>query len=122
MKKTLEYVIKNNLFGLYYGNRVILPFGGNVLKIIINNDILLDFSPSSKDVFIRETGDYLEIYFKDVEKLSNEISKYECIKLVIVENDTDIFNFDNHKKIALHLEENHKLRIELIEDDILFIE
>ena len=122
MKNTIEEVIKNNLYGLYYGNRVILPFGGTLLKIIIDNDILLDFSPTSEEVFVRETDDYLEIYFKHIDRVSDVVSKYESIKLVIVEKDKDIFNFENHKKIALRLEENRKLKIEEIDEDILFIE
>lgn len=122
MKKTLDEVINNNLYGLYYGNRVILPFSGTLLKIIIDKNILLDFSPASETIFIRETDDYMEIYFKDIEKLTDIVSKYECIKLVIVEKEKDIFDFNNHRKIALHLEEKHKLRIEKINDDILFIE
>lgn len=122
MKKTLDEVVKNNLFGLYYGNRVILPFDGIILKIILDKDVLLDFSPSSETVFIGETADYMEIYFKGIDRLSDVISKYECIKLVIVEKGKDIFDFSNHRKLALHLEEKHKLRIEEINDDILFIE
>ena len=42
--------------------------------------------------------------------------------LVIVEKGKNIFDFSNHKKIAVYLEEKHKTRIEKTEDDILFIE
>lgn len=122
MKKTIEEVLKNKLYGLYYGNRVILPFGGTLLKVIVDNDILLNFSPQSEELFIRETEDYLELYFKHIDRLSDVVSKYETIKLVIVENEKDIFDFGNHKKLALRLEENHKLKIEEIDEDILFIE
>jgi hypothetical protein len=50
------------------------------------------------------------------------VSKYETIKLVAVEKDKDIFNFDNHIKLYIHVGEEHKLTIEKTDEDILFIE
>lgn len=121
MSKISE-VIKQKKNGLFYYNRIILPFNGNLLKVIIEDDIITDFSPSSKHIYVKEDEGIMNIYFKEFKNLSENVSKYEAIKIVVVEKDKDIFDMKNHRKLALYLEENHALRIEASDDDILFIE
>ncbi len=119
---TIKEVLSEKLIGLHYYNRLILPFKAHFLKVIVHNDIITDFSPSSKGVFIREKEDFTDVYFYEYKDLKNSLSKYEAIKMVVVEKSEDIFNFDNHIKLALYLEEKHKLKIEVCEEDILFLE
>jgi len=120
--KTIEEVLKNNISGLYYHNRIILPFAAHFLKVIVNTDIITDFSLNSKGVFIREIEDFTDLYFLDYKDLNSSISKYEAIKMVIVEKGKDIFDFKNHIKLSLYLEKKHKLKIEECDHDILFLE
>jgi hypothetical protein len=120
--RTIKDALENKINGLYYGNRVLLPFPCYILKIVIEDDILMDFSPSSKSLYIRSTDSFTEIYFKEFKNLKENITKYEAIKLVAVEKDEDIFQMDNHIKLALRLEDNHKLIIEKTDEDILFLE
>lgn len=110
------------LEGLYYGNRIILPFHCIFLKVIVNRDIITDFSPKSKYVSISEEGNSTSLYFHEYENLKESISEFEAIKIVFVEKGKDIFDFANHIKLAVYLEDKHKLRIEKTDDDILFIE
>lgn len=119
---TLEDTLKKKLTGLYYNNRVILPFQAQFMKVICDTDIITDFSPSSKGIYIRETDDFTDLYFYEYKNLKEVVSKYEVIKLVVVEKGRDVFNFDNHKKIVLHLKPNHVVTIEETDEDILFIE
>ena len=120
---SIENVIKSGQKGLYYGNRVLLPFHANLLKVVIEQDIITDFSPSSKGCFVKQTDDFIEIYFYDYPNLKETISKYENIKMVAVDKGKSVFDLMNHKKIVLYLEDKHQLRIEEIdEDEILFIE
>ena len=42
--------------------------------------------------------------------------------MVVVEKGEDIFKIENHKKLALYIEEKHNVKIEKTDDDILFIE
>lgn len=119
---SLNEILKSKPKGLFYNNRLILPFQGIFLKIIVNDDVIMDFSPSSKHIYISENENYTDIYFKEYRHLKDTVSKYESIKMVLVEKGNDIFNFDNHKKIAVYLEEKHRVSIEETEDDILFIE
>ena len=119
---TIDEVLKNNINGLYYHNRVILPFTAHFLKIIVNADIITDFSPNSKGVFIREKEDFTDLYFKAYKELNKSVTKYEAIKMVVVEKGKDVFDFKNHLKISLYLEKKHKVKIEECDHDILFLE
>jgi hypothetical protein len=119
---TIEEALKKNSGGLYYGNRVLLPFNCFLLKVIIEDEVIMDFSPSSKFVYISEGEEYTEIYFKEYKNLKEIVSKYETIKIIAVEKGKDIFNFDNHIKLDIHVGEEHKLTIENTDEDILFIE
>ena len=120
--KTIAEALNKGLIGLYYGNRAILPFNCYVLKVIIDDDIIMDFSRTSKSVEINETVDFTEIYFKQFKNLKDVVSKFESIKLIAVDKDQDLFNFDKHQKLVIHVEEDHKLKIEKTDEDILFIE
>jgi len=118
----LSEILKTESKGLYYRNRLILPFQGIFLKIIINDDEIMDFSPESEAIYIMENENFTDIYFKEYKHLKDVVSKYEAIKIVVVEKGMDIFNFDNHKKIAVYLEDKHQVSIREIDEDILFIE
>ncbi len=120
--KTIEDALNNNLTGLYYGNRLILPLNCWLLKVIIEDDIIMDFSPGSKAIYLNETESFTEIYFKQFKNLKEAVTKYESIKLIAVEKDKDIFDFKNHFKLVVHLEDEHKVTIEKTDEDILFIE
>ena len=120
--KSLDQILSNNVLGLYYGNRVLLPFAAHILKINIENDLITDFGPSSKGASINETEDYTEIYFLEFDDLQNIVSKYENIKVILVEKGKDIFDFKNHRKIALHPEEKHVLKISELDKETIFIE
>lgn len=118
----IEDIIKAKSGALYYRNRLILPFQGTIMKIIIDDDVITDFSPSSKDVYITQADGYTDIYFKQFKDLNDVVSKFEAIKMVIVDKGKDVFNFANHKKLAFYIGEKHQVKIEETEEDILFLE
>ncbi len=119
---TIDDAIKNKVIGLYYGNRIILPFKAELLKVIIEDDIITDFSSSSSGIQIVEHDDFMDLYFFDYKDLKDSISEYENIKLVLVEKGKSVFDLKNHRKIALYLSGRHKVTIEESDADILFIE
>jgi len=41
---------------------------------------------------------------------------------VLVEKGKDIIDFNNHIKLALYLEDEHKIKIEKCDQDIIFLE
>lgn len=120
--KTIDEVLKNKINGLYFGNRVLLPFKAEILKAIIEKDIITDFSTTHKGAQYNKTELYTEIYFLDYKDLSDAVSQYETIKLIVVEDGKDLFDFNNHKRLILHLKEKHILVIEEANGEILFIE
>jgi hypothetical protein len=120
--KTIDEVLKNNINGLYYGNRVLLPFKADILKAVIEKDIITDFSSTHKDAQYNKTESFTEIYFLDYKELSEYVTKYETIKLIVVEEGKDIFDFNNHKRLILHLKEKHILKIEEATGDILLFD
>ena len=120
--KSLSEVIKEKKSGLFFGNRILLPFSCHILKLNIENDLITDFSPSHKRVHVSENPDFMEMYFYDYKDISEYISKYEAIKLIVVEKGKDVFNTKNHITLALHPEENHHLRIEKLGENQIFIE
>ena len=88
---TIKEVLDKKLTGLYFGNRVLLPFHCHILKFNIENDLITDFSPCCKGVHISENPDFMEIYFHDYKDLAEVMTKYESIKMIVVEKGKDIF-------------------------------
>ncbi|MFZ1288652.1 MAG: hypothetical protein WAR79_01075 [Melioribacteraceae bacterium] len=120
--RTINEVLEKKVNGLFYGSRVLLPFACDILKAVINDEIIYDFSSVSEGAYYEKFDEFTEIYFFDHEDILSDVSKYETIKLVVVEEGEDIFDFKNHRKISLNPSENHKLEITEIGEDIIFIE
>lgn len=119
---SINDVVENKINGLHYGNRLLLPFHAHILKIVIDDDIITDFSNNSKFVEISYRNNFMEIYFLKYKDLTNTVSEFENIKMIVVDDGKDIFDPETHEKIALYFEDAHKIRIEKITEDILFIE
>ncbi len=83
---SLENIIKNKETGLYYGNRLILPFKAYFLKIVIEKDVITDFSNNpNSGVLIEEEEKFTNIYFLEYKKLDSDVSQFHGIKLLLVE-------------------------------------
>lgn len=119
---TIKEAFEKKKNGLFYGNRIILPFKCTILKLIYQSEIITDFSECSSDVVICEGENFTDIYMKKHKYLKDDISKYENIKLVAVETGSDIFDFSNHIKVILTLNDDHKIKIEKPTDDQVFID
>ncbi len=120
--KTLQQVLDEKIKGLYYGPRVILPFVADILKVIIDDDIITDFSPLSEIAYYEKQDNFTEIYFFEHKDILKDVSKYEVIKMIVVEEGENMFNFSNHKKIALNPLEKHQIEISELDDEMIFIE
>lgn len=120
--KTIKEVLDESSGGLYYGNRIMLPFKAEILKIVIGSEIITDLSKQPHGATVRVTEFYTEIYFCDYKNFEEELTEYEVIKLVLVQQGEDIFNIENHIPIELTVESKHKLSIKKISDDKIFFE
>ena len=119
---TVKEALANKKTGFMYGNRLILPFKARFLKVVVNSDIITDFSPSSKGISIVEEDYYTSLYFHEYDSLRESLSKYEAVKIVLVEKEENIFDVNKHMKIAVYKTETHLANIEETDQDILFIE
>jgi hypothetical protein len=121
MKKITE-VLDQKIDGLVYGNRVLLPFRAEILKIIIGKKIITNFGTEPYGAQVRISDDFTGIYFLGYKDLELELSDYDVIKIVLVQKGEDIFNFDNHFRIVLKSKGKHLLSIEKNIDDLMFFE
>ncbi|KAB2909230.1 MAG: hypothetical protein LC102_00760 [Ignavibacteriales bacterium] len=119
---TIRETLQNGKNGLLYGNRLVLPFKARFLTVVIENEIITDFSHASKHVALVEEDNYTSIYFFKYQSLRNTLAKYEGIKLLVVEKEDDIFDLSKHKKLMVYRTETHTATIEETDQDILFIE
>lgn len=120
--RTINDALKSEVNALHYGNRILLPFVCDVLKAGVENDIIMDFSTKHSGAQYVKHDDFTEIYFHDYKSLIEVVSKYEVIKIIVVEKGKDLFDVKNHRKITIDLLEHHKAEIKEITDDQIFIE
>jgi hypothetical protein len=83
---------------------------------------LTNFGALSDDASYEIKDHYTEIYlhqFSDVQSISSE---YDLIKLVVVKEGDNLFDFENHIKISVKPLDKHRLIIADLDEDILFIE
>lgn len=118
----IDEVVSQNIKGLYYGNRLILPFKADFLKIVIDDELIVDFSMDGEKVEISEEEYFTNIYFLDEEDLAEVVTKFETIKIVAVEKKQSLFDLKCHKMLALSLEEPHFVNIKYITEEMLFID
>lgn len=119
--RTLKEALENNIHGLHYGNRLLLPFPVDILKIAVENDLITDFSSKQTGAEYNVHERFTEVYFHDYKSLEDIVSKYEIIKMVVVERGKDIFNFNEHKIISVDILEKHKAEIKELDEDTIFI-
>ena len=112
--KKLKEVLENKIKGMYYGNRIFLPF-----KAGMETAYALP-SPEQAEYNIKDS--FTEIYFYNYEDLSDFVTDFETIKLIVVEEGEDVFDKHNHKKLILHVKENHIIEIEEAGKDTIFID
>jgi hypothetical protein len=120
--RTINEALSAKLNGLHFGNRLILPFNVEILKVIIDADIIVDFSTKKKGAEYNSRKNFTELYFYDYKSLQDFVSEYENIKLVVVDDDKDLTDVKNHRKILVRLKENHIAEVEEASDDIIFVE
>ncbi|MCX8057234.1 MAG: hypothetical protein N3F03_06475 [Ignavibacteria bacterium] len=118
----VKNAIEQKKNGIYYNNRILLPFKCEFLKVIFEDKIITNFSSSNPDIEIVEHENFTDIYFKKYKDIQNEFSQYEPIKIIVCEKDEDIFDFKNHIKLLLYLENEHLIKIELPDENQIIID
>jgi hypothetical protein len=119
---TVKEALEQGKSGMYFDNRLMLPFVCDFIKVIADKYMITDFSPHQEGISIVEHKDFTDVYFNDFKRLRDVISKYEHVKLLVVEKEDDIFDTSKHVKLAIYLEDRHHAKIETTDQDILFVD
>ncbi len=114
-------IVNGDAKGFYIGSRMILPFKCQFIKLIADSHVYTEFV-GNKDIKVSQDPFNTSIYFRETGRLSNFEGSYKSIKFIVAGIDEDLTNRDSHVKIVCHIEDNHKVEIEVPGDDILFID
>lgn len=118
---TIHNALDNNLTAYYIGNRLILPFKCQLIKVIVESHIFTDMS-GSDELKIEQGPRNTSIYIKNTGMLRSFFDTYKTIKMVCSEYDTDLTDAEKHVKLVCRIGEKHQATIETPGEDILFIE
>jgi hypothetical protein len=121
MTRTIEEALEKNLTGFHIGNRLILPFHCQLLKLIVSKEIFHEFV-GSEHIKISQDPNNTSIYFRIIGKLSNYVGSYQLVKIIVAEIGADLCDPTSHIKLFCQIEESHVVKITIPNDDILFIE
>ena len=121
MKTTIKNALENKRKGFHIGNRIILPFKCQLIKIIADGDIVTEFS-GSDDVKINHSVKNTSIYFSEKGAIRSMIDTYKVVKVIACEEDSDISIPENHIKLVCEIDSDHVVLIYEPTEDMLFIE
>ncbi len=114
-------IVDSDKKGFHIGERLILPFRCNLIKLIVDNKIYTEFV-GNHDVKLSQENRNTSIYFRSAGRLSSFEGSYELIKMVIASEDVDLTDRSTHIKIVCHILDDREVEISQPDDDILFIE
>ncbi len=120
MPRTIKEALEQQLNGFYIGQRLILPFRCQIIKLITKDEIFTEFV-GGKDIKISQDPQNTSIYFRHMGRLQSFLGDYGLIKMVVAEWDADLTDPHTHIKIIVELQDNHVARIAQPDNDILFI-
>lgn len=119
--RTIKEALEKDLNGFYIGNRLILPFHCQFIKMIVENEIITEFKDTD-DVKIHHSPKNTSVYFRYIGRLKSLINSYKNIKIIIAEYDVDLCDINNHYKLICDLDDNHLVKIYEPDENVIFIE
>ena len=114
-------IIASEKKAFHIGNRMILPFKVNIIKLVVDSHIFTEFV-GSEDVKISQDKNNTSIYFREVGRLSAFENTYKNIKIIMASEEADLTDRSQHIKCICHILENHEASLEIPGEDDLFIE
>lgn len=118
--KEITNVVNSDSKGFYVGNRLILPFKCQLLKLIVDGHIYTEFV-GNEDIKISQDPKNTSVYFREVGKLSHFEDTYKSIKMIVAGEDEDLTDHDKHLKLVCYIHDHGAVDMEVPGDDILFI-
>jgi hypothetical protein len=118
--KEITNVVNSESKGFYVGNRLILPFRCQLLKLIVDGHIYTEFV-GNEDIKISQESKNTSLYFREIGKLSHFEDTYKSIKMIVSGEDEDLTDQKTHLKLVCYIHDNNEVDLEVPGDDILFI-
>ncbi len=112
--KTIKEVLEQDLKGMHYGGRVLLPFCAHIFSAVIVKKAIMEEGKDleyTANFTYRINDDFTEICFGDYDNLYEHLSEDDAINLLAVEKGKDVFDVENHAQIALHLKDKNLVDI-----------
>ncbi len=104
----------------YTGNRIILPFKCQLLKVIADSRIYSDFAESD-DIKVVDSPKNTSMYLHETGRLFRFEGGHKLIKMVLAPFDADLCDRSQHIKMVCQIEDNHQVDLRLPGKDDLFI-
>jgi len=121
MPLTIHKALSENRKGFHIGNRLILPFKCQLIKLIAKKEIYHEFV-GSKDIKISQDFANTSIYFRIIGDLENMIGSYDTVKLIVAEYDADLCDPTTHIKLICKMTDDHNVDVQIPDADMIFIE
>jgi len=121
MALTVADALKSNKNGFHIGQRLILPFKCQIIKIIVDDEIYTELV-GSDNVKINQDPNNTSVFFRIHGKLTKMVGTYQVVKMIVAEMTDDLTDVNTHRKIVCEMEEHHNVNIHEPNDDMLFIE
>jgi hypothetical protein len=121
MPNTVKEAIQKKQEGFHIGQRLVLPFRCQLIKMMAGGEIFTEFI-GSKHVKVSQDPKNTSVYFRTAGKLDNMVGTYKVVKMIVCEWDADITDLDNHIKIICEMEDGHAVNLHEPSEDMLFIE
>lgn len=118
---TIQQALAGKRKGYYIGQRLILPFQCQILKVIFDNQIYTEVV-ENKDLLVHQDPNNTSIFITESGRLANYVNNYEYIKIIACEMDADLTDRKMHRKIVCEIKDNHEVAVAEANDDVLFIE
>ena len=121
MPKTINEALNAGSEGFHIGQRIILPFRAQLIKLIIGGDIFTEMVGGAH-IKLQQDPKNTSVYFRTSGKLDNMVDTHKVVKMIVCEWDQDLTDMHNHIKLICEMDENHVVKIHRPSDDMLFIE
>lgn len=118
---TVQQALAENRKGYHNGQRLVLPFKCQIIKVIFDNEIFTQLV--GNDILrLYQDPNNTSIYLTNKSGIKSFISKYEVVKLVVCELEDDICDRDKRYKLVCEIQDDHVVSIHEPDEDMLFIE
>ena len=117
----ISHALEQKKKGFHIGQRLILPFSCQIIKIIVDDEIYTEVV-GGKNIRINQDPQNTSIFFRIGGKLDNMVGTYKVIKMIICEWEDDLTEVSKHRKLVCEMEKDHQVIIHEPLDDMLFIE